>query len=97
MQRIGTWGFGPHPWVSVERSRRFYAGALAEEFELVDLDAVPEGEPAPPVDAILSLTAWSLTGDLQEVHHPFAYGARRRGVEPVVRSTMRSASCRPSA
>lgn len=54
MHRVGTWGFGPHPWVSVERSRRFYAGALAEEFELVDLDAVPEGEPAPRVDAILS-------------------------------------------
>ena len=39
--RIGTWGFGPHPWVSVERTRRFYARALASEFELVDLDAVP--------------------------------------------------------
>ncbi len=54
MQRIGTWGFGPHSWVSVERTRGFYARALQAEFELVDLDAVPEGEPAPEVAAILS-------------------------------------------
>lgn len=54
MHRIGTWGFGPHSWVSVERTRRFYERALQAEFELVDLDAVPEGEPAPRVDAILS-------------------------------------------
>ena len=56
MHRIGTWGFGPHPWVSVERTRHFYARALAAEFELVDLDAVPAGE-APPVDAILSFNS----------------------------------------
>jgi len=59
MHRIGTWGFGPHPWVSVERTRRFYAGALAQEFELVDLDAVPAGEPVPRVDAILSFHSGS--------------------------------------
>ena len=52
--RIGTWGFGPHPWVSVERTRRFYARALASEFELVDLDAVPPEQATPAVDAILS-------------------------------------------
>lgn len=52
--RIGTWGFGPHPWVSVERTRRFYERALSAEFELVDLDALPRQATAPPVDAILS-------------------------------------------
>ncbi|MEM7151668.1 MAG: glycosyltransferase [Myxococcota bacterium] len=54
MHRIGTWGFGPHEWVSVERTRKFYERALRRRFELVDLDAVGEGEPTPPVDAILS-------------------------------------------
>ncbi len=57
MHRIGTWGFGPHPWVSVERTRTFYARALRTEFELVDLDAVSPGEAAPPVDAILSFNS----------------------------------------
>lgn len=54
MHRIGTWGFGPHAWVSVERTRKFYERALRRRFELVDLDAIGEGEEAPPVEAILS-------------------------------------------
>jgi glycosyltransferase involved in cell wall biosynthesis len=54
MDRIGTWGFGPHPWASVNRTRAFYARALGASFELVDLDTVPPGEPTLPVDAILS-------------------------------------------
>ena len=49
-RRVGTWGFGTHPWVSVERTRKFYARALGSEFDLVDLDAQPDQE----VDAILS-------------------------------------------
>ncbi|MEX1367416.1 MAG: glycosyltransferase [Nannocystaceae bacterium] len=52
--RIGTWGFGPHPWMSVERTRSFYARALASDFELVDLDAAAAGALGPQVDAILS-------------------------------------------
>lgn len=55
--RIGTWGFGPHPWVSVERTRRFYERALGTEFEVVDLDAAPTDQVAPPVDAILSFNS----------------------------------------
>jgi glycosyltransferase involved in cell wall biosynthesis len=51
--RLGTWGFGPHAWVSVERTRGFYAKALAQRFELVDLDE-DGASTSGPVDAILS-------------------------------------------
>ncbi|PRQ02093.1 D-inositol 3-phosphate glycosyltransferase [Enhygromyxa salina] len=52
--RVGTWGFGPHPWVSVERTRGFYARSCAPDIALVDLDAGPLAE---DVDAILSFAS----------------------------------------
>ncbi|KIG18519.1 Glycosyltransferase MshA involved in mycothiol biosynthesis [Enhygromyxa salina] len=51
--RIGTWGFGPHPWVSVERTRQFYARSLAPQFELIDADADPHAT----VDVYLSFAS----------------------------------------
>lgn len=51
--RVGTWGFGPHAWMSVERTRRFYARACASGIELVDLDARDDVG----VDAILSFAS----------------------------------------
>lgn len=72
--RIGTLGFGPHPWVSVERTRHFYARALRSAFELVDLDG--EGtqptSATPDVDATLSF------------HSPRWARGERHGDGPIV-------------
>jgi glycosyltransferase involved in cell wall biosynthesis len=59
--RLGTWGFGAHAWVSVERTRGFYAKALAQQFALVDLDE-DGANTGGPVNAILSFhsSRWHL-------------------------------------
>jgi glycosyltransferase involved in cell wall biosynthesis len=57
--RLGLYGFGEHPWRSVDRTRRFYLEALAPRFELVFAEG---GLDARAVDAVLSFggdRAWS--------------------------------------
>jgi glycosyltransferase involved in cell wall biosynthesis len=53
--RIGTLGFQPHPWQSVERTRRFWCQALSPIGDVVDLDG--PGDPnVATCDVIVSLS-----------------------------------------
>jgi glycosyltransferase involved in cell wall biosynthesis len=52
--RVALLGFGPHPWPSVERTRRFYERALSARFTL---EVVDDAAPVPGgVDAVLSFS-----------------------------------------
>ncbi|XXF78904.1 glycosyltransferase family 4 protein [Myxococcaceae bacterium GXIMD 01537] len=53
--RIALFGFGKHPWPSVERTRHFYERALGARFTLEPLE---DGAPLPEgIDAVLSFNS----------------------------------------
>jgi glycosyltransferase involved in cell wall biosynthesis len=69
--RIALFGFGKHPWPSVERTRRFYERALASRFTL---EVVAEDAPLPAgVDAVLSFNSRRCWEERSGVPVPYVF------------------------
>jgi glycosyltransferase involved in cell wall biosynthesis len=69
--RVALLGFGPHPWPSVERTRRFYERALSARFTP---EVVEEGAPVPEgVDAVLSFSGGRGWEERPRVPVPFIF------------------------
>jgi glycosyltransferase involved in cell wall biosynthesis len=69
-KRLGMHGFGEHPWVSVDRTRRFFLDALKPEFELVFGD---EPFAAGSVDAVLAFVGTTAWDDVATASVPYLF------------------------
>ncbi|MBV8201509.1 MAG: glycosyltransferase family 4 protein [Acidobacteria bacterium] len=59
--KVDLWGFGPHPWASVDRTRRFFLHALTSAFEVRFRDGAPVD--SSPADAFINFSGpvgWQL-------------------------------------